>query len=62
MSRYVIECGVRELGEITNGGIAYSSVVTGFLVPLAHSTLRVIKAVDWNFNRWHVRETAAPLL
>ena len=48
MSRYVIEC--RELGEITNGGIAYSRVFTGLLGPFAHCTLRVIKAVDMNSN------------
>ena len=39
-----------KLGEISNGGIANSGVVTGLLVSFAHCTLRVIKAVDMYYN------------
>ena len=39
-----------KLGEISNGGIANSGVVTGLLVSFAHCTLRVIKAVAINYN------------
>ena len=39
-----------KLGEISNGGIGNSGVVTGLLVSFAHCTLRVIKAVDMNYN------------
>ena len=50
MSKCVIECGVRKLHEISNGGIANSRVVTGLLVPLAHCTLCVIIVFDMNSN------------